>query len=101
MANEFSRLVVSGTSAGSTLMTIPAGSTWVIIGFMASNVAGSLISIDIKAADKSLVQDVPIPAGASLSLLDGKLVLVAGDLLEEVCSVDAGVDYIISYMEMT
>jgi DNA-binding Xre family transcriptional regulator len=101
MANTFNRLVASGTLAGSTLKTMPAGTTWVIIGLMAANVSGSLLTIDLKAADKYLVKDVPIPQGSTLNLLEGKLVLVEGDTLEEVCSVDAGVEYIISYMEMT
>ncbi len=101
MANTFNRLLVSGTSAGSTLVTIGVGATWVIIGLMASNVSGSLITIDVQLGAKYLVKDVPIPAGATLPLLEGKLVMVAGDTLDELCSVDAGVDYIISYMEMT
>lgn len=101
MANTFNRLIASGTSAGSILKTMPAGTTWVIIGFMASNVSGSLLTIDIKAAGKYLVKDVPIPQGSTLNLLEGKMVLVPTDELEELCSVDAGVEYIISYMEMT
>ena len=101
MANSFNRLLVSGTSAGSTLVTIGAGVSWVIIGLIASNVSGALLTIDILVNDKHLLKDVPIPAGASLNVLEGKLVMVDGDTLDELCSVDAGVDYIISYMEMT
>jgi hypothetical protein len=101
MANSFDRLLVQGTSAGSELVAIGVGVTWVIIGLMAANVSGTLITISVDIGGTYLVQDVPIPAGASLPLLDGKLVMTAGDTLNEICSMDAGVDYIISYMEMT
>lgn len=101
MANTFNRLLASGTSAGSTLKTMPASTSWVVIGITVANVSGSLLTIDVAVAGTSLAQDVPIPDGATLNLLEGKLVLVAGDTLTEKCSVDAGVDYIISYMEIT
>jgi len=100
MANSFDRILTSGTSAGSVLATVPLAKKWVVIGFMASNVAGYLITIDVTIAGTSLIKSVPIPDGASLPLLDGKIVLNDGDTIDEVCSVDAGVDYIISYMEM-
>lgn len=101
MANSFDRLLTSGTSAGSTLATVPVGAQWVVIGLMASNVAGYLITIDVTIAGTSLVKNVPIPEGSTLPLLEGKIVLNEGDTIDELCSVDAGVDYIISYMEMT
>ena len=101
MPNTFERITATGSSAGATLGTVPVGATWVIIGFMASNIAGYQAEVTVTAAGKSLVKDVPLPAGSSLPLLDGKLVLLEGDTIEESCSVDAGVDFIISYMEMT
>lgn len=101
MANTFNRLLVTGTSAGSTPITIGAGKTWVIIGLMASNVAGTLLTFSINIAGTSLAKNIPLPEGSSVSLLDGKIVMIAGDTLDEICSTDAGVEYIISYMEMT
>lgn len=101
MANTFGRILTQGTSAGSVIATIPANTQWVIIGLMASNVAGYLITIDVTIAGTSLVKNVPIPEGSTLPLLEGKIVLNEGDTINELCSVDAGVDYIISYMEMT
>ena len=99
MASTFNRILASGTSAGSTLVTIGAGKTWVVIGMMVANVADTLVTIDVSLGASSLADNIPLPAGSSLSLLDGKLVLIEGDTITEECSTDAGVDYIISYME--
>jgi hypothetical protein len=101
MANSFNRLIASGTSAGSTLVTIGTGKTWILLGLMVSNVSGVLVEVDVEVAGKYLAKEIPMADGSSLSLLDGKIVMVAGDTLKEKCSTDAGVDYLISYMEMT
>ena len=101
MANTFNRILASGTSAGSTLGTVPAGAQWVIIGFLASNVIGYLVDVNVSIAGSSLVKNVPIPEGSTLPILDGKIVMNAGDTIDEVCSADAGIDFIISYMEMS
>ena len=100
MANTFSRVLASGTLAGSTLKTVPVGSTLVIIGITASNVSGALLTVDMTVGGVSLAKGIPVPDGSTLGLLDGKVVMIEGDTLVEACSVDAGVDYIISYLEI-
>jgi|GEM_PF-4416074 hypothetical protein len=103
MANSFDRIVATGTSAGSTIATVPDGVQWVIIGFTVANVAGYQVNIDVQLtpSDTYLVKNVPLPEGSTLPLLSGKQVLNAGDTIKELCSVDAGVEYLISYMEMS
>ena len=101
MASSFKNITASGTSAGSTLMTVPASTTTVVIGLTIANISGVLLTVDLKVGTIALLDNVPIPAGSTLGALDGKLVLETGDTLVEACSTDAGVDYIISYMEIT
>jgi hypothetical protein len=48
-----------------------------------------------------LVKDVPIPAGASLSILDGKIIANVGDIIKVDCSVADKVSVVMSYMEQT
>ena len=98
--STFNRIAATGSSAGSTLGTVGAGKQWIILGLQVSNIEGSLLTINVTAAGKSLATDIPLPAGSSLGLVDGKLVLNAGDTLTEQVSVDSGADILVSYMEL-
>ncbi len=101
MANVFSRVLATGTSAGSVLATVTTTSKWVIIGLTAANTTGSLVTISVDINGTYIVKDVPIPSGSMLPILDGKIVMNGDDVLSEICSVDASVDFVVSYMEMT
>ena len=101
MANTFNRVDKQGTLAGSDILTVPAGVIWVVIGWTVSNIAGTLVTIDVDVAGSSYLKDIPLPAGSMLPILEGKLVLKAGETVTEKCSTEAGVDYILSYMEMS
>ena len=101
MATLFKRVVATGSAAGSVVYTVPVGSTVVIIGFIMANVSGALVNIGATVAGKHLAKDIPLPHGSSVGLLDGKVVLEAGDEVTEICSTDGGVDIVFSYMEQT
>jgi len=101
MASTFENIKAQSTSAGSTLRAVPPGATWIIIGFMVSNISGTLETFTITAGGTILCQDIPLPAGSAVSILDGKVVLKEGESIDEICSADAGADYFISYMEKT
>lgn len=103
MANTFAREATATTTAATpvTVYTVPASTTTVVIGFMISNVTSSAVTVSIEVASTNMGTDIPIPAGSSLSALDGKIVLEATDTITVECDTTNGVDILLSYMEIT
>lgn len=102
MANTF----LSATSAniGTTeaiIYTVPAATTTVVIGFLVANKASSMVNVTLATGSITLGKDLPIPSGSSLSALDGKLVLGAGDTVTVQSDTAASVDAILSVMEIS
>lgn len=103
MANTFKRYPSSasvGTSA-TTILTVGASTTSIVLGINLANVTSSQIKVDVQAAGVYLVKDVPIPAGAGLSVLDGKLILEAADTVVVTSDTASSCDVIVSVMEQT
>jgi len=48
-----------------------------------------------------LVKDVPLPSGAALSVLDGKVILQEGNTVTIESDTDKSVDVILSVLEQT
>lgn len=103
MANTFKRKLASTTTADTpvTVYTVPASTTTVVIGFMISNITASAVLATIECASTNLGTDILIPAGSSLSALDGKIVLEAADTVTIECDTLNGVEVILSIMEVT
>jgi len=99
MANNFKRYMASATIAGTTLVTIGASVSAVVIGINAANKNSVQSTISLRVNSFYQVKDAPIPSGSALSLLDGKLVLEGGDVITIEGSVDNGIDVILSVME--
>ena len=75
MANTFKNYTASCTDATeTTVYTVPSATTAVIIGCNVANTTTSQIKVDVKVASKYVVKAAPIPAGAALSVLDGKII---------------------------
>lgn len=102
MASNFKRYVTTDFGTTPTVAyTVPENMTAVIIGMMASNkLDEEHIRISVKMAGAQFIRNVPIPIGASLSLLDGKMVLVPGDVIEITADRDNAGDLIVSVMEL-
>ena len=102
MANTF--LNYTSASVGTspvTTYTVGASTTAVVIGLNISNVTASQIAVDVQVAGVYLVKGVPIPAGSSLSVLDGKIILEAADTAVVTSNTAASVDVIISVLEQS
>ena len=101
MANSFLRKISSdiGTTE-TTIYTVPASTTTVIIGFMLANTTSSMVYIDVAVAGTVLADSVPVPTGASLSVLDGKMVLEATDTVKVTSDTNTSIDAILSIMEI-
>ena len=117
MANTFKVITrdVAPASAGTpeTLYTVQSGSTVVVLGLNLANVHTSSVTASVTLVSTTtqssqtqnttafLVKNVPIPVGASLSVLDGQINLNVGDIIKVDCSVADKVSLIMSYMEIT
>ncbi len=117
MANTFKVITrdVAPANAGTpeTLYTVQSGSTLVILGMNLTNVHTSQVTASVTLVSTTtqtgqtqnttayLVKDVPIPAGASLGVLDGKIIANVGDIIKIDCSVADKISTIMSYMEQT
>ena len=95
---EFKRAV--GTVAGGSQQNIiTAAKTTVIIGLIVANTSFTVSTVTLEAAGSSLRKTVSVPvAGAMPWGAEGKLVLLAGDVLTLTCGV-GGVDFVCSYLE--
>ena len=92
----------TGTGIGtsiSTVYTVPSDTTAVMIGMTVANLAVSQIEVEVKCASTYLVKSAAIPSGSSLSVLDGKIILEAGDTVEVMSNTAASADVIISILE--
>jgi hypothetical protein len=82
-----------------TVHTVAAGQEVVVIGLNLANITASQITVDVQVAGVFLVKGVPIPAGSSLSALDGKLIMEAADTCVVTSNTAASVDVILSVLE--
>jgi hypothetical protein len=82
-----------------TVHTVAAGQEVVVIGLNLANITASQITVDVQVAGVFLVKGVPIPAGSSLSALDGKLIMEAADTCVVTSNTAASCDVILSVLE--
>jgi len=102
MANVFKNYVDTGVGTSpSTSYTVPASTTAVMIGMTVANVEASQITIDVQCAGAYLVKGAAIPAGSSLSVLDGKIILETTDTVVVTSDTAASADVIISVLEQS
>lgn len=110
MANIFKNFLSPsvGTSAA-TVYTVPSSTTTVTVGLTIANRTASQILIDAyitssedgSATDAYIVKSAPVPSGSSLSVLDGKMVLQATDVVKVLSNTASSADAILSIMEIT
>jgi len=102
MANTFKNYTSAsvGTSPVTTY-TVPASTTSVMIGCNIANTTGAQITVDVQAAGVYLVKGVPVPAGAALSVLDGKIILETADTIVVTSDTATSCDVIASVLEQT
>lgn len=117
MANSFKVLTrdVAPASAGTpeTIYTVQTGSTIVVLGLTLANVHNAQVTASVTLVSTTahtgqttnttahLIKDAAIPAGSTLSVLDGKVNLNVGDIIKVDCSIADKVSVIMSYMEQT
>ena len=116
MANTFKTITrdVAPNAAGTpeVLYTVQSRTRIVILGLTLANVHTAQVTASVTLVSTTtqtsqtqnttahLIKDAAIPVGASLSVLDGKIVANAGDVIKVDCSVADKVSVIMSYMEI-
>ena len=95
--NKYTSLAV-GTSPA-TVHTVAAGQEAVVIGLNLANVSASQITVDVQVAGAYVIKGAPIPAGSSLSALDGKIIMEAADTCVVTSNTAASCDVILSVLE--
>ncbi len=102
MANTFKNYTSAsvGTSPV-TVYTVPSATTSVTIGLTIANTTTSQITVDVQAAGVYVVKGAPIPAGAGLSVLDGKIILETTDTVVVTSDTASSADVILSVLEQT
>jgi len=103
MANTFKKATFTDVKlASSTVYTVPALTQAVIIGFIISNKTSSEIFASASAGGVQITGlSTKIPAATALSILDGKIVLDAGDVVTVTTNLDDVADCYVSVMEIT
>ena len=117
MPNTFKVITrdVCPASAGTpeTLYTVQTGSTLVVLGLTLANVHTAQVTASVTIVSTTtqtsqtqnttshIIKDAAIPAGSTLSVLDGKIVLNVGDIVKIDCSVADKISATMSYMEIT
>jgi hypothetical protein len=109
MANIFkSSAAASIGQSGTTVYTVPVGTTTTVIGLSVANTLTTSTEINISVRiTKSgvsyfVVRNAPVIPGGALIVLGGdqKLVLEAGNSLEVFSSLNGSADAVLSYLEI-
>jgi hypothetical protein len=102
MANTFKNYTSAGIgTAETTVMTVAASTTTVIIGLSIANTTASQIAVDVKLGAIHIIKAVPIPANSAVSVLDGKIIAETTDTIKVTSDTAASADVILSVLEQT
>lgn len=102
MANTFKNYRKNAVGTASEVAYVVASdATAILVGVNLANIASSQITVSVQLSGTHLVKDAPIPAGSSLSILDGKIVLESLDNLTISSSAASSCDVTISTLELT
>ena len=102
MANTFKNYTSASVGTGATTVyTVAASTTAIMIGCNLSNTTTSQIKVDVQVAGVYLVKGAPIPANSALSVLDGKIILEAADTVVVTSDTASSADVILSVLEQT
>lgn len=102
MANTFKNYTSASVGTGATTVyTVPASTTSIMMGCNLANRTTSQIAVDVQVAGVFLVKGAPIPANSALSVLDGKVILEAADTVVVTSGTASSADVIVSVLEQT
>jgi hypothetical protein len=102
MANVFKNYTSSSVgTTETTVYTVPADTTAILLGANLANETGSSIDVTVKLAGTIIVKDAPVPPGSALGVIDGKIIAEAGEAITVQSSADTSLGVILSVMEQS
>tara|TARA_B100001778_G_scaffold17690_1_gene13321 strand:- start:330 stop:689 length:360 start_codon:yes stop_codon:yes gene_type:complete len=91
------------TSNPTGVASLDSGKAQIMIGCMVSNIKTTSITATVSirnaAAVTRLIKDVSIPSGDSVEIVQGKVVMVAGDEVEVSANSASAVDCVVSVLK--
>ena len=114
MANTFKAVTKAGITSEDVIYTVASSTTSIILGLVLGNTTGSQVTVTVTLSsdtsnraganneanqDVEIVTNAAVPAGSSLSVLDGKIVMETTDILKVTAT--GATDVIVSMMEIT
>lgn len=114
MANTFKAVTKAGVTSEDVIYTVASSTTSIILGLVLGNTTTSQVTVTVTLSsdtanraganneanqDVEIVTNAAVPAGASLSVLDGKIVMETTDALKVTAT--GATDVIVSMMEIT
>ena len=114
MANTFKSVTKAGVTSEDVIYTVASSTTSIILGLVLGNTTTSQVTVTVTLSsdtanraganneanqDVEIVTNAALPAGASLSVLDGKIVMETTDILKVTAT--GATDVIVSMMEIT
>ena len=113
MANTFKLKTKAAVGTALTsVYTVPASTTAVVIGLTVANILGASITASAQivtasttgenADDVYLIRNIPLPLGSSVEMMSGnKINLEAGDIIKIQSDTASALDAVLSIMEIT
>ena len=114
MANTFKSVTKAGVTSEDVIYTVASSTTSIILGLVLGNTTTSQVTVTVTLSsdtanraganneanqDVEIVTNAAVPAGSSLSVLDGKIVMETTDVLKVTAT--GATDVIVSMMEIT
>lgn len=108
MAATFKNVGIVLNDTSTTVYTVPAATTAIVIGCQITNVGATANFVDFWWTDDSnadaqtyLADGIVIPLAASYEPIGGKLVLEAGDTIQGLSETDDELEVSVSVLELT
>ena len=96
---NYTKIIAAGATEGAATQVRAATSTDVIIGLNVANTSASATAtVAVKMTGTKLLDNVKIPVGGAIEVIQGKVVLESGDDID-VIPTGAGVDVVMSVLE--
>jgi len=114
MANTFKSVTKAGITSEDVIYTVASSTTSIILGLVLGNTTTSQVTVTVTLSsdtanraganneanqDVEIVTNAAVPAGSSLSVLDGKIVMETTDILKVTAT--GATDVVVSMMEIT
>ena len=105
MAQTFTNAIVNNITSATTVYTVPASTTSVVVGLMVANdtATDTVVTVTVTqgAQTVSLIKNGPLPGTSNISVLNNntRMVLLAGDYIAVTSGQNA--DVVVSVLQIT